>query len=73
VLYMEMEKQRDAIAAFRYGIEVAPDDETIYLNLARVYVRQGDRVKAREVLRSLQTQKPGSVVARKALSELERQ
>lgn len=71
VLYMEMQKQNDAIAAFRYGIEVAPHDETLYLNLARVYVRQGDRAQAREVLRRLQAQKPDSAVARKALSELD--
>jgi tetratricopeptide (TPR) repeat protein len=71
VLYMEMQKPNDAIAAFRYGIEVAPQDETLYLNLARVYVRQGDRAKAREVLRRLQAQKPDSAVARKALSELD--
>jgi Flp pilus assembly protein TadD len=68
---MEMQKPNDAIAAFRYGLEVAPHDETLYLNLARVYVRQGDRAKAREVLRRLQAQKPDSAVARKALSELE--
>jgi Flp pilus assembly protein TadD len=71
VLYMEMNQPDDAVAAFRYGIEVAPGDETLYLNLARVYVRQGDRVKAREVLRLLQTHKPESAVARKALHELE--
>ncbi len=71
VLYMEMQQPGDAIAAFRYGIEVAPDDETLYLNLARAYVRQGDRAKAREVLLRLQSRKPDSAVARRALSELE--
>jgi tetratricopeptide (TPR) repeat protein len=71
VLYMEMQQPNEAIAAFRYGIEVAPDDETIYLNLARVYVRLGDREKAREVLLRLQAHKPDSAVARRALSELD--
>jgi len=71
VLYMEMHKPDDAIAAFRYGIQVAPDDETIYLNLARVYVRRGDRNRAREALLRLQAHRPDSSVARKALNELD--
>ncbi len=71
VLYMQMRKIDDAIAAFRYGIEVAPEEETSYLNLARVYARQGDRAKARDILGQLLTRKPSNVTAHKALRELE--
>jgi len=60
----------DAIAAFRYGMEVAPDEEISYLNLARVYARQGDLARARDVLRQLLTNKPSSSAARKSLQEL---
>jgi FimV-like protein len=67
---MQMDKVDDALAAFRYGIEVTPDNETLYLNLARVYVRSGDRAKARGILQQLLTRKPDSTVARKALGEL---
>lgn len=71
VLYMQMHKVDDALAAFKYGIEVAPDDEISYLNLARVYARQGDRMKARETLQELLARHPSNVAALKALRELE--
>jgi tetratricopeptide (TPR) repeat protein len=71
VLYMEMQKPDDAIAAFRYGIEIAPTEEVSYVNLARVYVHRGDYAKAREVLKLLLIQKPDSDVGRKALRELD--
>ncbi len=70
VLYAQTQKFQDAIAAFQYGLEVAPEDEMMYLNLARVYVRLGERGKAREVLQRLLARKPDSSVARKALQEL---
>jgi Flp pilus assembly protein TadD len=71
VLYMQMHKEEDAVAAFKYGIEVAPDDDISYLNLARVYARAGDRVKARDILRQLLTRNPSSAAASKSLRELE--
>ena len=67
VLYMRMQKPQDAIAAFRYGIQVAPDDETAYVNLARVYVVSGDRAKARETLQQLISRRPDSTAARKGI------
>ena len=51
-------------------IELAPDYDTLYLNLARVYVRSGQREKAREILQQLLARKPESTVARRALQEL---
>ena len=59
------------MAAFRYGIEVAPDEEISYLNLARVYARQGDRIKARDILQQLLARRPSNAAALKALRELE--
>ena len=50
---MQIQKVDDAVAAFRYGIEVAPDEEISYLNLARVYARAGDRPRARDILHQL--------------------
>jgi tetratricopeptide (TPR) repeat protein len=72
VLYMDLQKTDDAVAAFRYGIEVAPEDETIYMNLARVYVRQRDYARARQILETLQARKPDSGLARRALDELDK-
>ena len=54
---------------FRYGIGVAPGDETLYLNLARVYVQTGKRESAREVMKELLDRNPQSDVARKALRD----
>ena len=71
VLYAELGQRDDAIAAFRYGIGVAPDDEELYLNLGRVYIQMGDREKARDLMRQLLAKKPASVVALRALRELE--
>ena len=63
VLYMQMHKVDDAVAAFKYGIEVAPEDEISYLNLARVYARGGDRTKASDILRQLLARKPSSAAS----------
>jgi Tfp pilus assembly protein PilF len=70
VLYGENRKFNDAIAAFEYGIRVVPDDDTLYLNLGRIYVQMGDRDRARNVMQRLLDHNPNSGVARKALEEL---
>ncbi len=70
VLYMRMQKPADAIAAFRYGIQSAPDDEVSYLNLARAYAAAGDRGAARDVLEKYLQQHPSSGMARQGLEEL---
>jgi predicted Zn-dependent protease len=61
----------DAIAAFRYGLQVAPDEDILYLNLSRTWVRIGEREKARNVMLELLGRKPGNPVALRALKELE--
>jgi Flp pilus assembly protein TadD len=70
VLYMQMQKPDDALAAFLYGVKEAPDDETLRLNLARVYAGRGEAEKARETLLQFLGRQPGSDLARKALEQL---
>ena len=71
MLFINTGQTNDAIAALRYGIQVAPDEDILYLNLARTWVRMGDREKAREVMRELLARKPGYPVAERALKELD--
>jgi FimV-like protein len=66
-----MGQRTDAIAAFRYGIEIAPEDEELYLNLGRIYVQMGERDKARDLMHQLLAKKPASAVALHALRELD--
>ena len=61
----------DAIGAFQYGIRMAPDEDILYLNLGRVYARQGQNERAREVMKMLLARKPGNATAEHALRELE--
>jgi hypothetical protein len=51
---------------------VAPFDETLYLNLGRIYVTMGERDQARAVLTQLLEREPGNAIATKGLAELER-
>ncbi|MGA8029930.1 MAG: tetratricopeptide repeat protein, partial [Bryobacteraceae bacterium] len=69
-LYMQEGKVKDAVAAFQYGIRVAPDEDILYLNLGRTYTRLGQIDKAREVMQQLLDRKPGDATARHALEEL---
>ncbi len=49
-LYAIDGKPKDAIAALRYGIEVVPDNDSFYLDLANVYAGLSDSVAARSVI-----------------------
>lgn len=69
VVYMQMQQFADAIAAFRFGLEIDPDNETLCLNLARAYIRTGDPSHARQILLRFLGQKD-SLPARKLLEEL---
>jgi Flp pilus assembly protein TadD len=72
VLYSQQGQLNDAIAAWRYGIQVSPDEDILYLNLGRTYVLMGQKDKARVVMQELLDRKPGDLVARRALEELDR-
>ena len=71
MLYAKLGQPNDAIAAFQYGIRTNPDDDELYLNLARIYVTMGQRDKARAALNQLLERKPGNATATRALAELE--
>jgi tetratricopeptide (TPR) repeat protein len=70
-LYASTGKTNDAIAAFRYGIQVAPEEESLYLNLAALYVTLENREAARPVIEQLLARRPNSVLGKRALRELE--
>ena len=72
VLYVRVGQPNDAVAAFRYGIEVSPDEESLYLNLAGLYLSLDNRDAARQTIERLLTRRPASDKARQALRELDR-
>ena len=72
VLYARTGQLDDAIAAFRYGMEAAPEEESLYLNLASLYVSMDNRDRARKVIEQLLRRKPTSPLAQQALRELDR-
>ncbi len=47
------------------------DDESLYMNLARIYVTLGRPDEARALMEQLLERKPDNETARKALAELE--
>jgi predicted Zn-dependent protease len=49
---------------------VAPDEDILYLNLGRTYLKLGQSDKAREVMQRLLDRKPDSIIARRALADL---
>ena len=61
----------DAIAAYRYGLEVAPREEAFYLNLAALYAASARADAARAVIERLLELNPASQKAQKALAELQ--
>jgi tetratricopeptide (TPR) repeat protein len=71
VLYLKMGQPADAIAAWRYAIRQAPDEDMLYLNLGRVYMQAGDRDKARGVIMEWLERKPGNETAQRALREVD--
>jgi tetratricopeptide (TPR) repeat protein len=70
-LYQRAGQTNDAIAAWRYGIGVAPNEESFYLNLAGVYLATSNRESARAVIEALLSRHPASAKGRQALRELE--
>ncbi len=69
--YARNDQTNDAVAALRYGIEVAPGEESLYLNLASLYIRLDNREAARLTIDQLLARKPDSVRGKQALRELE--
>ena len=70
VLFAQQGKMNDAIAAWQYGIQVAPDEDILYLNLGRTYISMGQKERARTTMQQLLDRDGGNEVARRALKEL---
>ncbi len=71
ILYLRTRRPADAIQSFEQSIQVAPGYDQAYLNLARVYVIEGDRAKAKTVLQVLLKQHPDHAQAKEELKQLE--
>ena len=71
VLFATNNQSADAIRAFSYGLEVDPDEDDLYLNLARAYVQAGDRGKARATIDRWLARKPSNPTAQRALHALD--
>ena len=70
-MYVRLQQLDKAEQQFRIGIELAPENDQAYLNLARVYALQGDRAKARDVVESLLKRQPQNPAALKAMQQLQ--
>ena len=70
VLFSQQGKMNDAIAAWNYGIQVAPNEAILYLNLGRAYIGLGQNEKARMTMQLLLDHDSNNPTARRALQEL---
>jgi tetratricopeptide (TPR) repeat protein len=70
VLFAQRGKLNDAVAAWQYGIRVAPDEDILYLNLGRTYINMGQKDNARTTMQQLLDRDQGNETARRALQEL---
>jgi tetratricopeptide (TPR) repeat protein len=70
ILYLHTRRPAEAIQSFEQSIRVAPDYDQAYLNLSRVYAIEGDREKAKAVLRDLLKQHPDHAQAKEDLKQL---
>ena len=68
VLYAKIGPAQRCHRGFPLRHQMNPDDDELYLNLARIYVMMGERDKARAVLGELMERKPGNATATKALA-----
>ena len=71
VLYINDNDLKNAVAAFRYGVQVAPEDETLNLNLAKALLDSGAREQARQVVQSWVARNPQNQTALRALHALD--
>ena len=71
VLYLRTQRRDAAVRSFEQCIRVAPSFDQSYLNLARILVIEGEKERARAVLRELLKQHPGHLQAQQALDQLQ--
>jgi Flp pilus assembly protein TadD len=70
VLYVREQDYAKAEAQFKSCIEVSPNFDQSYLNLARLYVMKNDKEKAKAVLQDLQRLQPQNANAKQAMDAL---
>jgi tetratricopeptide (TPR) repeat protein len=70
ILYLRMHRSDEAVKSFEQCVLVAPAYDQAYLNLARVYEIEGDREKAKAILRDLLKQHPDHTQAKEQLNQL---
>jgi tetratricopeptide (TPR) repeat protein/peroxiredoxin len=71
VLEVHSQRLNEAAETLSQCIRIATQYDQCYINLAKVYVVQGDAVKARTVLQQLLRQRPGHALAQRMLEELD--
>lgn len=71
ILYLRTKRPNEAIQSFQESIRVAPAYDQAYLNLARLYAIEGDREKAKAILRELLKHYPDHPQAQEGLKQLE--
>jgi tetratricopeptide (TPR) repeat protein len=71
ILYLRTRRSEQAIHSFEESIRLAPAYDQAYLNLSRIYAIQGDREKAKAILRKLLDQHPEHAQAKQELRQLE--
>ena len=62
---------RDAVTAFQYGIDVSPESDILYINLAKIYAQTGEREKAKQAMHRLLDREPRNGTAQTILRGLE--
>jgi Flp pilus assembly protein TadD len=70
VLYLRTRRRDDAVRTFEDCIRAVPDFNQSYLNLARVYVIEGDKTKARDLLSEYLKRNPADGQVRQALEQI---
>jgi Flp pilus assembly protein TadD len=70
VLYIREQRYTDAEAQFKTCIQVSPDFDQPYLNLARLYVLLHEDDKAKQTLQALLRLQPDHKMAQQALEML---
>jgi Tfp pilus assembly protein PilF/peroxiredoxin len=70
ILCLRTHRRDEAVARFEESIRLAPAFDQSYLNLARVYVMEGDRERARNTLLDLLKQQPDHAQGKEMLQQL---
>ncbi len=71
VLAVRTRRLDEAVATLSQCVRVAPQYDQCYLNLAKVYMVQGDTAKAKTVLQQLLSHHPGHKLAQEMLEQLD--